>query len=132
MSMRSGRPPGTPACPSLPGAARARVTQVAAGPGMASNGNSWTPASLPLHSGGLGPTEDDLTRDALADVLKTELELDPAALENVERFFKHLNRPMPERNKVQAMIPKGARMIENTNGTAPGLAATIDVVTIGR
>ncbi len=82
-------------------------------------------ADVLLISGGLGPTEDDVTRDALAAVLDVPLALNPAALENVERFFKALNRPMPERNKVQAMIPRGARMIENTNGTAPGLRATL-------
>src|SRR5205085_5397767 len=49
------------------------------------------------------------------------LELNAAALENVERFFKQVRRAMPERNKIQAMIPRGAEMIENTNGTAPGI-----------
>lgn len=76
-----------------------------------------------LISGGLGPTEDDLTRDALADVMGAPLELIPEALAQVESFFTRLKRIMPERNKVQAMIPRGARWIENTCGTAPGLAA---------
>ncbi|HYE18915.1 MAG TPA: CinA family nicotinamide mononucleotide deamidase-related protein [Tepidisphaeraceae bacterium] len=82
-------------------------------------------ADVLLITGGLGPTEDDLTRNALAAVMETDLALDPAALENVERFFKHLNRDMPPRNRVQAMIPRGAQMIENTNGTAPGIRAVI-------
>jgi nicotinamide-nucleotide amidase len=72
-------------------------------------------------SGGLGPTEDDVTRQALAAFLGAELELVPAALENVERFFRQLRRPMPERNKIQAMLPRGCEMIENTAGTAPGI-----------
>src|SRR3954469_12031505 len=72
-------------------------------------------------SGGLGPTDDDLTRQAFADFLGQPLELMPAALENVERFFRALRREMPERNKIQAMLPRGTEMIENTAGTAPGI-----------
>jgi nicotinamide-nucleotide amidase len=73
-------------------------------------------------SGGLGPTDDDLTRQALSDFLNEPLELMPAALENVERFFKALHRDMPEKNRIQAMLPRGTQMIENTAGTAPGIA----------
>jgi nicotinamide-nucleotide amidase len=73
-------------------------------------------------SGGLGPTDDDLTRQALSDFLNEPLELMPAALENVERFFKALRRDMPEKNRIQAMLPRGTRMIENTAGTAPGIS----------
>jgi nicotinamide-nucleotide amidase len=72
-------------------------------------------------SGGLGPTEDDLTRHALAAFLNQPLELVPEALKNVERFFRLLKREMPERNKIQAMLPRGADIIENTAGTAPGI-----------
>ena len=72
-------------------------------------------------SGGLGPTEDDLTRQALADFLDKPLELNPAALHNVKRFFRLLKRDMPERNAIQAMLPHGTEMIENTAGTAPGI-----------
>ena len=72
-------------------------------------------------SGGLGPTEDDLTRQALAAFLNQPLELVPEALKNVERFFRLLKRDMPERNKIQAMLPRGTEMIENTAGTAPGI-----------
>jgi nicotinamide-nucleotide amidase len=73
-------------------------------------------------SGGLGPTDDDLTRQALAAFLKEPLELRADALENVERFFKQIKRDMPDRNKVQAMIPRTCEPIENTAGTAPGIA----------
>jgi nicotinamide-nucleotide amidase len=72
-------------------------------------------------SGGLGPTEDDLTRQALAAFLDQPLEIIPEALQNVEKFFRQLKREMPERNKIQAMLPRGTEMIENTAGTAPGI-----------
>lgn len=79
-----------------------------------------------LISGGLGPTEDDLTRQALAAVLGVPLEMNDAALKKLTAFFRLLNREMAESNKMQAMIPRGAQMIENTCGTAPGIRAVFD------
>ena len=76
-------------------------------------------------SGGLGPTEDDLTRQALAGVLGQPLEMNPTWLAKLESFFTQRGRPMPERNKIQAMIPRGADMIDNTAGTAPGIHAVL-------
>ncbi len=78
---------------------------------------------LLLISGGLGPTDDDLTRQALAVVINQPLELNAKWLEQIEAFFKARGRNMPETNKIQAMIPRGATMIENTCGTAAGVAA---------
>jgi nicotinamide-nucleotide amidase len=72
-------------------------------------------------SGGLGPTEDDLTREALSAFLDQPLELNADALENVARFFRALKREMPPRNQIQAMIPRTCQMIENIAGTAPGI-----------
>jgi nicotinamide-nucleotide amidase len=78
---------------------------------------------LLLISGGLGPTADDLTRQALAAALGEPLETNARALRHLEAFFRLRKRPMPESNRVQAMIPRGAIMIENANGTAPGIEA---------
>ncbi|MEO6436135.1 MAG: competence/damage-inducible protein A [Tepidisphaeraceae bacterium] len=75
-------------------------------------------------SGGIGPTEDDLTRQALAAVMKAPLELNEAWLTRLRGYFDKLGRQMPQTNRIQAMIPRGATMIENTNGTAAGLDAT--------
>src|ERR1700712_2521334 len=75
-----------------------------------------------LISGGLGPTEDDLTRQALAAVLGQPLEMNDEALRKLTAWFAHLKRPMAESNKIQAMLPRGAEMIENHSGTAPGIA----------
>jgi nicotinamide-nucleotide amidase len=75
-------------------------------------------------SGGLGPTEDDLTRQALAVLLDQPLELNERWLAELDRFFKDRGRPMPAANRIQAMIPRGAAMIFNHNGTAAGIDAT--------
>src|SRR5947209_1234849 len=60
-------------------------------------------ADVVVATGGLGPTADDLTREAIAGATGRELVLDPAALEHIERLFARRQRPMPERNRVQAM-----------------------------
>jgi nicotinamide-nucleotide amidase len=83
-------------------------------------------AALLLITGGLGPTEDDLTRQALADALNQELVEDPDAMLQVERFFKSIHRPMAASNRLQALRPHGASIIENPAGTAPGLRARKD------
>jgi nicotinamide-nucleotide amidase len=78
-------------------------------------------------TGGLGPTLDDLTRQALAEVLGVELVLDPASLEFIRTLFARFNREMPERNVVQAHFPIGTEPIPNLRGTAPGIWAKIPV-----
>ncbi len=77
-----------------------------------------------LISGGIGPTEDDLTRQALATVMKAPLELNQVWLDKLQGFFTKLGRTMPQSNTIQAMIPRGAAMIDNANGTAAGIDAT--------
>src|SRR4051812_3188301 len=75
-------------------------------------------------SGGIGPTDDDLTRQALAAVMGVELELSDAWLHKLEAFFRRIKRPMSPLNRIQAMIPRGATMVDNPNGTAAGIDAT--------
>jgi len=87
-------------------------------------------ADLVIATGGLGPTEDDLTRDALAEVMGAPLVEDRPSLEAIREFFSRRDRPMPERNRMQAMHPQGSRMIPNPRGTAPGLTARIDHATV--
>jgi len=81
-----------------------------------------TRADLVITTGGLGPTSDDLTRDLIADFLHRPLTEDPHVLAKIIQFFASRNRPMPARTRVQAMVPEGAIVLENPNGTAPGLA----------
>jgi nicotinamide-nucleotide amidase len=78
-------------------------------------------AGLVIITGGLGPTQDDLTREALAQVARVELVLHPESLQWIEQLFARFKRTMPERNRVQAMFPAGAEPIPNARGTAPGI-----------
>jgi competence/damage-inducible protein CinA-like protein len=79
-------------------------------------------ADLVLTTGGLGPTSDDLTRDAIAALLGRKLIFDASILARIESYFASRKRPMPPNTRVQAMVPEGARVLPNPNGTAPGLA----------
>jgi nicotinamide-nucleotide amidase len=78
-------------------------------------------ADLVIATGGLGPTQDDLTREVLAAVAGVELVEDTASLEHIRSLFAKRNREMPERNRVQAQFPKGAEVLFNSCGTAPGI-----------
>lgn len=80
-------------------------------------------AGFVVATGGLGPTDDDLTRQAFAEFLGVELQLDSALLENIRQFFEKRGLPMPGKNTIQAHIPAGASPIENPLGTAPGIFA---------
>ncbi|MES2995498.1 MAG: competence/damage-inducible protein A [Verrucomicrobiota bacterium] len=74
-----------------------------------------------LVTGGLGPTSDDLTREITAGVLGLELIEDEAALRSLEAFFEARNKPMADANRKQVLVPPGADVLPNPNGTAPGI-----------
>ncbi len=76
---------------------------------------------LVIASGGLGPTEDDRTRNAVADLLGRKLSRDPGVMSKIEARFRQIGRPMSEVNARQAMVPEGAQVLDNDRGTAPGL-----------
>ena len=76
---------------------------------------------LIISSGGLGPTEDDLTRETVAELLGRKLRRNDDILRYIEGRFRALGREMPEVNVRQAMVPEGAEILENSRGTAPGL-----------
>lgn len=77
--------------------------------------------------GGLGPTHDDLTREAIAAVMETDLVLDEELVERIRAMFEARGRRMPENNLRQAMVPAGAHVIEQTRGTAPGLICPVTI-----
>lgn len=83
-------------------------------------------SDLVITTGGLGPTSDDLTRELIAKLLGRALELNPAILTGIEEYFMRRHRVMTQSAKVQAMVPAGARVLPNTNGTAPGLAIEVN------
>ena len=72
-------------------------------------------------TGGLGPTRDDVTRDAVSHLLDMPLEFDPAVWAAMEERFRRLGRPTPAANRAQAMVPRGGTVLPNQWGTAPGL-----------
>lgn len=78
-------------------------------------------ADLVIFTGGLGPTDDDLTRDVVASVLGIDMEEDPAIVARIEERFARRGLRMPQVNRRQAMVPRGASSLDNPNGTAPGL-----------
>jgi nicotinamide-nucleotide amidase len=75
--------------------------------------------------GGLGPTHDDITRDAIAEIMGVELVRDPALVDGIRRRFESRGRTMPENNARQADVPEGATAIPPV-GTAPGLICAVD------
>ena len=76
-----------------------------------------------LVTGGLGPTGDDITRDAFAAFTGAELELRPELLSSIKAFFNSRGAEMPRDNEIQAYIPRGCEAMENPLGTAPGIFA---------
>ncbi len=87
-------------------------------------------ADLVLSTGGLGPTQDDLTREVIAAVAGAELQTHPASLEQIRELFARRGRVMPERNEVQALVPQGAEAIFNAAGTAPGIWMKLGMSTV--
>lgn len=74
-------------------------------------------------TGGLGPTVDDLTKEAALEALDLPAELHEPSLRAMEAYFEALGRPMPPNNRKQALMPRGAVVLDNPNGSAPGFIA---------
>lgn len=78
-------------------------------------------ADIILITGGLGPTKDDITKKTLAEYFSVELVESEVALNNVLEIFKRYNRPLLDTNRQQALVPANCEVINNNNGTAPGM-----------
>ena len=88
-------------------------------------------SQIVITTGGIGPTEDDLTREAIAEVFQRPLIFQPHLMEQIEDLFKKRGFRMAENNRKQAYIPEGSIPIENPKGTAPGfIVETSNVVVI--
>jgi nicotinamide-nucleotide amidase len=83
-----------------------------------------------LVSGGLGPTHDDITREAIAEVMGVDLYQDDVVADVIRRMFESRGRRMPDNNLRQALVPFGATVIPQTRGTAPGLICPVGDKTI--
>jgi nicotinamide-nucleotide amidase len=83
-------------------------------------------ADVIVCTGGLGPTADDLTRQALAEATRRPLFLDEASLAHIRQLFARRSRDMPERNVIQAKFPEGSQPIHNPHGSAPGIDLQVD------
>lgn len=83
--------------------------------------NSLDRSDLIITTGGLGPTQDDLTKETVAEVLQLRLVLNPEILKNIKCFFSRIDKKMSHNNEKQAYIPEGAQVLPNDMGTAPGI-----------
>ncbi len=83
--------------------------------------SSLRKSEIVILMGGLGPTNDDITREVVSEALGRGLSLDPGILENLIRRYQKLDLKMTDNNRRQAMVMKGAVVMKNPNGTAPGL-----------
>lgn len=87
--------------------------------------NATAATDFVICTGGIGPTKDDLTRQVLAQVGGVELSFDPDIERHIRGIFASYGREMPENNLIQAYFPKGAGVIHNPEGTAPGIDMAI-------
>ncbi len=88
--------------------------------------DAFSRSDILICTGGLGPTKDDLTKETVAAYFGLPLVEDQKALARMEEYFAKRNRPMTKNNRKQAMVPKGARVLYNENGTAPGIWIEVD------
>lgn len=87
-------------------------------------------AEIVITTGGLGPTSDDRTREAIANLLGKKLVYDNSVAEHIHQYFSSRKREQPESTKIQAFAPEGAVILQNQFGTAPGLIMEVDPETI--
>ena len=93
---------------------------------VAAMNNALDRSDVVICSGGLGPTEDDITRERVAEVTGCPLEFHPELWEQIEAMFMQYRIPITENNKKQAMVPKDGYIVQNPQGSAPGVLVECD------
>ncbi|MDT8901371.1 competence/damage-inducible protein A [Anaeroselena agilis] len=101
---------------------RVRMTQVLS--------TALARADIVITTGGLGPTQGDITKEVSAELLGRPMQLHAPSLENIKRFFASRRLTMPDNNIRQAMFPEGAIVLDNARGTAPGAVIEADGKTV--
>lgn len=86
-------------------------------------------ADIVISTGGLGPTQGDITRQVLANAIDKDMVFNELAMEEVKRFFKRVNRPMPDASRREALLPEGSEVLHNPVGVAPGVVTVADDIT---
>lgn len=86
-------------------------------------------ADIVISTGGLGPTQGDITRQVLANAIDKDIVFNELAMEEVKRFFKRVNRPMPDASRREALLPEGSEVLHNPVGVAPGVVTVADDIT---
>ena len=81
----------------------------------------WQEHEIVITTGGLGPTDDDITKNTIADYFGKQMSFDPNVWAHVQTMFSRRDMPTPEINRNQALVPEGFRVLKNERGTAPGL-----------
>ncbi len=87
---------------------------------------AWDRSDIVIFSGGLGPTEDDLTKETVAEALDLPMVMDKKAMDSIREFFARRGLEMPPINEKQAYVPQGSKVLYNANGTAPGIICEKD------
>ena len=77
-------------------------------------------ANIVVLTGGLGPTKDDITKDAVCELLNIKMTVNEEALKKIEAYFAKKGDKMPDNNVRQAMLPEGCQVLKNDNGLSPG------------
>lgn len=94
--------------------------------------HALTRSDVVITTGGLGPTQDDITREAVAQVMGVELKTDEALVAKIEAMWGSRGREMPANNRLQARIPDGAKPIPVQPGSAPGIVASFDFAGVAK
>ena len=82
---------------------------------------AYSRADMVITTGGLGPTQDDLSKNTIGEFFNKKMVFNQESMNEIDRYFERINRKMTKNNEKQAYFPEGAKILKNSNGTAPGM-----------